>query len=329
MGVGQSAFVRFRGFRPEFARTWMLEHEESDPFTAEQEGIERCLEDAEGQPGEGEITILTDSLSNISSLASAGPRDRRENRISGTLCRLAQRRKVVIRFTRAHTGTYGNELADALVTAGRSHWPRDARWRGGRRIAQNLCRSRLRETAWAGQRSKLRQASTRSVTIRHLLKCDKELKGNPLLLKKVRRGAATRRDEVIYNQMRLGSNVYPAGFRDQTGKAPPCPKCGEATSQKHTLLDCPDPIVADAREKLREELHTARRNAWEEAAEAALWRGKKPPSKAWINDRITEQDLTAHPAEILRFIQRGNYWLDMHARRQPARKKQTAHGRAK
>ena len=104
------------------------------------------------------------------------------------------------------------------------------------------------------------------------------------------------------------------------GEAPPCPKCGEKAGPQHALLGCKDPSLANARVRLRTELGEARRREWEERAEAALWRGQNPPSKAILKGTISEKDLTDYPAEVLRFISRGRFWIDLHVRSALARK---------
>lgn len=78
-GIGHAAYAKFRGGAPQGAEVWTLLEDESDPYTAEQEAILECLRDAERETGrDRRVLILTDSLSNIASLLSAGPRDRRE-----------------------------------------------------------------------------------------------------------------------------------------------------------------------------------------------------------------------------------------------------------
>lgn len=315
-GVGQTAFTRFRGKRLDAARVWLLDGEEADAFTAEQHGIRGCLKDAAALDNANKVTILSDSLSNISSLISAGPRDRTEHEISELLCKLAEKKsRICLRFTRSHKGTLGNEISDALIHAARAHNPQNVRRRPGRRIAKNICKSRLFESAWGEQRAELRASTVRLKTARHLLECDGELLGSPLLRKQVKSASVTRRDEVVFSQMRLGSAVFSSGFRETDGTRPKCRLCGAEDHPLHRLLECNDAAATKPREQLQAALRGAREDEQKREHERRRWRGL-PPRKARVPDgKVRPSDLSKNPELILNFIGTGSYWLDVTAKR--------------
>ena len=90
---------------------------------------------------------------------------------------------------------------------------------------------------WKEQRTRIRLTFMKGPTSRHLIRCYGALLGSLLVLKQAKYGAATRRDEIIYNQMRLGSNVLLNGFRDSSGTSPVCVKCGSEVGPAHILRD--------------------------------------------------------------------------------------------
>lgn len=175
-------------------------------------------------------------------------------------------------------------------------------------------------------RNAIKRESHKSSSIRQLILCDPELRGNPFLTKKAEKRRYTRRDESILNQMRLGCLVFSAGFWPGDQRDRMCRNCGARDGPNHTLLNCPEEKVSQARVVLGEALRDARRARDEEEREKLRWRGHvqtrpKPP-----DSRIRPRDMTDFPNEVLNFLQKSRFWYDGVAKKEMAAKPRVSRG---
>ena len=135
-------------------------------------------------------------------------------------------------------GALGNEIADSVSKGARAGVSTRVKREPGRSIAMNLCKSRLLESAAEGQRGDLEEKARTSASSNYLFHSDKALAGNPLLNKGVDGALTTRRDEIVFNQMRLGCTSFSSGPRWGGPGAPVCALCGDPDGPGHPLFDC-------------------------------------------------------------------------------------------
>jgi ribonuclease HI len=317
-GVGVAAYARFAGLRAERADVHVIQEREADGFVAEQRAILRCLEDAVGNLGAGaaaapgkRILVLTDSLSNIASVSSAGPRDAGEQDIIRSLVRLASLgASVTLRFVRAHAGALGNEMSDSASKGAREKTSLRVKDTPGREIAMNLCRSRLFESAAGEQGADLRDKAMKSASGNHLFHSDKALAGNPLLNKGVDGALTTRRDEIVYNQMRLGCTTFTSGPRWRWPGAPVCALCSKPDGPGHALFSC-DKLAMGRRQLFT---RVMRERAEEIARKTDEDRRNGRPSRFYRTKRTFDaMILNQHPDAVLEFIHNSPVWLDQFA----------------
>ena len=137
---------------------------------------------------------------------------------------------------------------------------------------------------------------------------------NPLL-EDSRAFDVTRRDEVAFNMLRVGSTVFSSGFdaNDWRRNNPRRPKCGGPDSAAHFLLHCP--ATEDLRARMTDEAHEEFLERGEQDRERALRHGKHPPPpKPWAG--LQRDAVSVYPAAVLRFITRQDLWLDIVAKGQ-------------
>ena len=133
------------------------------------------------------------------------------------------------------------------------------------------------------------------------------LRRNPLLEDS---GAfvVTRRDECIYNQLRLGCPVFKRGFNCwASSREIECPDCGASDGCSHYLRHCP---------ALREERFLYAENARKELGEQNQERlsraqvlGKAPPRvRPWRG--LSQAAIGSLPFATLQFVADTRVWLD-------------------
>lgn len=339
-GIGVAGLVKFSGERIVRCKTRQIAETEADAFTAEQVGVLECLEDLEKDPPQQECTIFTDSLSTILSLASPGVRDRREKKIAEKLAELGQRITITIQFVRSHNGWVGNELVDAYATMAWKHTDAGIKAESGRTVALNLCKGRIWERANERVTESLRVAAARSASANHLwsvsgaMEPQQSKQGlkprillcNPLLRKSLETKTQwDRRDEKIYNGMRLGDAMYGCGFRTKFGAERVCHSCKQNHGKSHALLECP--TNWRQRQEMWKRIHEERKKRSEEGKERAVADGREseePGSKTRLRWNMPKLAiLTNHPDAVLAFVRSSNFWLDFVAPKKTTRRKHT------
>ena len=296
-----------------------------DSFLAEQAALLRCVEriDRTGQRGE-KYVILTDSLSNVASLGSAGVRDSREEGIMRHL-RSACRRgvSVELRFVRGHNGVAGNIEADRACSALTSKSGLYTFWRP---MPAQVARAYLHGGCKGDAAAVLQDAEAGSATIQHYSRCCGTLVRRGRIMERGwRRNAvldragdyeAGRLVEIAYNQMRLGVNTFARGFRWDVDSpdADLCAQCGEATASiEHVLYSC----VAHAAERPAFEaaVATARAEKIQEARDkAALCAAERGMALGdWLPPVVAKWGelgvVGEFPGPVVAFIENCNLWV--------------------
>ena len=282
----------------------------ADPYTSEERALLLALQDAEGPTGTppgGRVVILTDGQSNLGSLLAAGIRDGDEDMILRALCRLCgSGRLVELRFIRSHSGWVGNEVSD--VVAGYVREQREL-FRPGRTIALYIAKSRLQVLAQQDLKDRvLAGASSARSNAALVCAAGAALGRNPVLGES---GAFNvgRRDECVYNQMRLGCSVFERGFLSwrHPGRPTVCKKCGGLGGYEHFLLTCP--ASAGARARLHSDAYAEKVDRDQELALRALKLGQPPPRIApWRGLRLST--IGQQPFATLQFIRDTRAWVD-------------------
>ncbi len=287
-----------------------------DSFTAEQLALLECTSAIlEDRHAPSQIVILTDSLSNVMSLHSAGVRDRREDQIMRNLRMICSRgTRVEIRFVRGHNGCRGNLLADAAcseitekVEFFRSDRPLPEH------VAKTYCNAICKERAL----SSLNLQREDSGTVGHLYDAT-AFESNKVLDRAGDYGAC-RLAEIAYNQMRLGLDVFSRGFcwgvdAEEKDK---CPHCrGMGAGVRHILFDCV--ALESQRVRLKCGIEAEREERMEEHREKikrlATEKGRDPVAAlerddfdlpTWGNLGV----VGAYPGPLLKFISECDFWV--------------------
>ena len=198
-------------------------------------------------------------------------------------------------------------MADSLSKGARIATSLRVKQTHGREIAMNLCKSRLLESAAVEHRADLRRKARTSASGNHLFHADKALAGNPLLNKGVDGALTTRRDEVVFNQMRLGCVTFSSGYRWRPHFPPSCALCSEPDGPGHALLRC-SKLCAGRRQLfgrvLRERAERAQRKIEDDI------KNGRPPRPRKVNHQFNSALLTEHPDAVLEFVRNSPVWLD-------------------
>ena len=171
----------------------------------------------------------------------------------------------------------------------------------------NLCSSRLLEAAAEDQRADLRRTATTSLSSNHLYQVDKQLLGNPLLNKGVDGSLTTRRDEIVYNQMRLGCVTFSSGYRWRPRVAPPCALCGHPDGPGHALFRCS--MLIAGRRRLFARVMKERAEKIQKKIVDDVKNGRQP-RRHNIQRQINSAILTEHPDAVLDFVKSSPVWSD-------------------
>ena len=243
------------------------------------------------------MAVLTDSLSNIMSLASPGNRDSAEAEIRRAIRRACDRGvRIRIQHCKGHSGVLGNDLADV--------WAGDARVEtagvGGarkvsRRVACKLSALAAREGAKQNWESKALGGTTARCRLLAALRIrGGGVMGNPLL-KKGMRGLEERRWEVAFNHLRMGrvAGVWCERGRvlTRTWKCG-CERGAGEDGVLHFLFKCPS--VATQREVMREEVRMREEVEARERRRA----GRDLRVSAWGQWCILQR----HPGAVMRLL---------------------------
>ncbi len=231
-----------------------------DSFVAEQCTILDATSEALRDASRGDrVAILSDSLSNIASISSAGARDPREEQIMRNLRALAGAGvRVCLRFVRGHRGCIGNELADRACKKVAAD---PAAYRANRIVPRHVAFSHLNGGAAGELMQRIYEQTLAgggsSKTADHYWKCT-GLKPNKVL---ARAGdySAHRLTEIAYNMCRCNTDVFANGYRwDLEGDARTrCVDCGATDGGVlHQLFDCP--ARAAGRAVCRNEINSLR-----------------------------------------------------------------------
>jgi ribonuclease HI len=310
-GYGGAGWTEFRNFEHAYEHARASYESEgaelemrSDSFLAEQTALLRVALGKLGTARDGEeVVILTDSLSNIMSLASPGNRDAAEAETRRALKRACDRGvKIRVKHCKGHSGILGNDLADEV--AGRAM--EEAAAKGGSRKVTRRVACRLSALAAKENAKQKWEDLARSGTS---VKCRKlaalRLRGggsigNPLM-RKGSRGLEERRWEVTFNHLRMGrvARVWGDGGRilTRTWKCGCERQVGEE-SVLHFLFKCPE--AAGAREGMR--LKVERKE--EEEKEEKRRRGAFIRGTAWGKWDM----LRRHPGPVMGFVREVLEW---------------------
>lgn len=270
----------------------------ADSFTAEQRGIQIAVEHVENTAVRGKsYAILTDSLSNLMSLKSAGPRDRTEYGILQSLVRICEAgNRITLRFVRAHKDTPGNEFVDSL--ASHAIEPSGFVPYVFRPIALNLAKTRIVRQSKKSATDKLFDSDLQGAL---WFRQNTGLEQNPTLKNKRSGGLfCTRSEEILYNQFRCGCLWGLRGPRENRDE---CPKCGVADSTSHALFDCP--FGARPRMELKRSFEQETATRVEENKKARCEEAKHKILK-WGDPMI----LQLHPDASACFLGSLGSWLD-------------------
>ncbi len=303
MGHGTSAVVRYEGGQAVEAKARTAQ-EVADAFTTEQESIWNALEDA--REGSEDVVIWTDSQSNVASLLAMGPRDWREGAIIRAMVRMCRAsRRVKLAFVRSHLGLQGNEAADVVSREERENQGSKLVHSSARPIARNVAVSRLGQ--WARGRLAKRIAKRVDVKSCAIVCVTGGLEDSPTIFN-TGKITASRREEIIYNQLRTGVATFACGLRDwKAAGAQECRHCGAAYTPRHYLWCCP--AGNEHRQTLSEEVHAEKCTKYEEDVEEAAWRGRvhmgKRPTK-----KMHMRDLGRYPQPFLDYIGKTWAWID-------------------
>jgi ribonuclease HI len=294
--------------RPQSVHGWPIQGLNVDAFVAEQFGVRKALKQAlaEAQPflTAGKkvwFRIVTDSLSVIQSIGSAGPRDRREREITQLVGKLvANGAKGELAWERGHCGRAENEACDkkAKLAVGPDgqYYPRCLRW------PWHVARAALKERAKRRQVTKLEMSGTS--TANFLSKVTRGKFQPSPAIRSLRKTAGGRTDEsaadvsriteIVLNQMRVNcfSGTQAWAHRINRAANASCPHCGaEKQDTLHLLLNCP--AYSEERDRLRNRIRQVEIEA-----------NKRGPDggKKYIRG-LGRCSLQNHPLQVAHFIE--------------------------
>ena len=131
------------------------------------------------------------------------------------------------------------------------------------------------------------------------------------MVSKAGKNRASRREDAIYNQMRLDVNVFCAGFRSRVGSAMSdrCSECGLIDNASHVLTRCTKYSAQ------REEMHVRILAEQEEQREKARLAGERVAFRPCPLGSV--RILHEHPGAVLEFIRGCDFWQDPIIRASP------------
>jgi ribonuclease HI len=288
----------------------------ADSFLAEQHALRSALSHALDSAraavsrgdAPGRICVFTDSLSNVLSLNSPSCRDRVEEDLYMLINALAELGCTLkVQFVRGHEGTQGNEVADELATAANanSEAHRAQEENGGRTYPKTIMRAMLkthtRRAATLGvERATAPQpGKDASYSAAHLREAS-GFRQNPLVTEP-NKNPADRRDEIIFNQLRLDAVPFSAHYLQRNGAQAgnKCTCCDAVGDARHLLLECTNAGLGPEREAMWRDVERDRERQQREADEHATKRGQEAQKIRFRNDMSITQD---HPQQVLKFI---------------------------
>ena len=271
----------------------------ADSFIAEQEALLQVVRSVMRKAVKGnKVLILSDSLSNLASIQSPGNRDQKESQIKKELKKACEAGvEVTLQHVKGHSGILGNEIADYEAGVKMEEVRNKAEpLKVLKSVARSITSTRVR------QQAKKRWSAIAGVEAdlgglgRHRKRMG-GIRGNPTL-KKGTRGIFTRRNEVVYNHMRLGQPiVLSENDRDNRNirKVWSCACHGAGKWRKgveHILFQCPEYSVE--REKMKKLVEKEE----EDAKRATLEKGLVWWGGSWGRLKMIDQ----HPIAAMGFI---------------------------
>ena len=283
LGASAAAIYHGRGqFGPPVVAGWQSQRW-SDSFGSEQEGLLRILSEFDRLGLGGRISVFTDSLSNLLSIASPATRDAWEAQIRKTLVDLVQPRgagvpqtAVRLQFVRGHSGVPGNEIADSVcsaMTEAGEGFLQDHQME----VPFHLVKSRVRAAAKHAGLAELRDKG--GFTAEHMHRVNR-MAGNPLYQPKGRLLDRSKEADRVFCKMLLGLAPFALYEEGSQGCAACGKSCGRRGAVPHVLFDCP--ALAGVRERLERrftevmEARAARNDAVREGGGDQIGRGAEP-----------------------------------------------------
>ena len=247
---GASAAAVYEGkgqYGPPVSVGWRSERW-SDSFGSEQEGLFRIVKAFRDLNLQGEIVLLTDSLSNLLSILSPLARDGWEVGLRSLLVEMTTTQPsatITLHFVRGHAGTAGNEIADARcssITASGDGFL-DSH---DMEIPLHIAKSRVAAAALQAQINEIRDKG--GFTAEHLYRVNR-FGGNPLFQPGGSSIDRSKDADRAFNKMLLGGAPFEA-FEPDGDRV--CAACGRTVSRRgaveHVLFHCP--ALQEARSRL-------------------------------------------------------------------------------
>jgi hypothetical protein len=289
------------------ARGWKIKGLHVDAFVAEQLGVKKALAKARGISApylkKGKkvwFKIVTDSLSVIQSVGSAGPRDCRERQITRLVGDLiGAGAKGELAWERGHCGRAENELCDKKAKEACSKMGGD--YASSRKWPWHVARAALKARTKQRQVARLEQAASSTAQFLSMV-TQAKFQPSPTI-RSLRKTKGGRRDEgaadvsrvteITLNQMRANCFTGTREWAHRIGRAtdPTCPECGaKKQDTAHVLLDCP--AHAEERLRLRARIKEA------EACENERRHRQRKRQRG-----LGLHSLQEHPLQVARFIE--------------------------